>query len=160
MTPSSCSRRSKKTPWREAGIRWLFATLLVLHVLHGAYRLPTKAYARRARQLDAIESADAVVWTVQSIDDAGTLRRFRLRLAWPDYDVWSPDGGMIASGIIGPDSVVGVASPDTPGQPEVVEESLVNVLREAGVEVVYDVIGCNGGTHKPEEGKQYPEERT
>ena len=44
--------------------------------------------------LDEIESPDAVVWTVQTIDDAGTLRRFRLRLAWPDYDVWSPDGGV------------------------------------------------------------------
>ncbi|NDH24597.1 MAG: hypothetical protein EBY49_11805, partial [Actinobacteria bacterium] len=50
------------------------------------------------------------------------------------------------SGVLTADSIVGVASPDTPGQPETVEESLVAPLEAAGVEVVYDVIGCNGST--------------
>ena len=44
------------------------------------------------------------------------------------------------------DSILGVASPDTPGQPETVEESLIAPLEAAGVEVVYDVIRCNGST--------------
>ncbi len=44
--------------------------------------------------LDETERPDGTTWTVQSIDDGGGLRRFRLRLAWPDYDVWSPDGGV------------------------------------------------------------------
>jgi len=42
--------------------------------------------------------------------------------------------------------VIGVASPDTPGQPESVEEGLVQPLRDAGLEVVFDIIGCDGGT--------------
>ncbi|MCH1450530.1 MAG: hypothetical protein L7U66_01895 [Acidimicrobiales bacterium] len=50
------------------------------------------------------------------------------------------------SGVLTADSILGVASPDTPGQPETVEESLVAPLEAAGVEVVYDVIGCNGST--------------
>ena len=39
-----------------------------------------------------------------------------------------------------------VLPPPTPGQPETVEESLIAPLEAAGVEVVYDVIGCNGST--------------
>ncbi len=50
------------------------------------------------------------------------------------------------SGVLTSDSILGVASPDTPGQPETVEESLIAPLEAAGVEVVYDVIGCNGST--------------
>ncbi len=42
--------------------------------------------------------------------------------------------------------VVGVAAPDTPGQPESVEEGLVQPLRDAGIEVIFDIIGCDGGT--------------
>ena len=42
---------------------------------------------------------------------------------------------------------IGVAAPDTPGQFEAVEASLVNVLRENGLNVaVFDKIGCGGGT--------------
>ncbi len=55
-------------------------------------------------------------------------------------------GDLLASGVLSTDSIVGVAAPDTPGQPETVQESLVDVLEAAGVQVVYDVIGCNGGT--------------
>ena len=47
--------------------------------------------------LDESESPDGTTWTVQSIDDSGELRRFRVRLSWPDYDVWSPDGGVAPS---------------------------------------------------------------
>ncbi|MEO0495207.1 MAG: hypothetical protein AAF081_17510 [Actinomycetota bacterium] len=53
---------------------------------------------------------------------------------------------LLASGTIAPGDVVGVAAPDTDGQPEDVEEHLVDVLRDAGVEVVFDVIGCSGST--------------
>ncbi|MEM8707115.1 MAG: hypothetical protein AAGE98_11710 [Actinomycetota bacterium] len=53
---------------------------------------------------------------------------------------------LLASGTLAPGDVVGVASPDTDGQPEDVEENLVNVLRDAGLEVVYDIIGCGGST--------------
>ena len=43
--------------------------------------------------------------------------------------------------------IIGVAAPDTPGQFEAVEVSLVNVLRENGLNVaVFDKIGCGGGT--------------
>lgn len=41
---------------------------------------------------------------------------------------------------------LGVAAPNTPGQFEAVEEGLVVPLREAGFEVVFDVIDCAGGT--------------
>ncbi len=41
---------------------------------------------------------------------------------------------------------LGVAAPNTPGQVEAVEEGLVIPLREAGIEVVFDVIDCGGGT--------------
>ena len=41
---------------------------------------------------------------------------------------------------------LGVAAPNTPGQVEAVEEGLVNPLREAGFDVVFDVIDCGGGT--------------
>ena len=41
---------------------------------------------------------------------------------------------------------LGVAAPNTPGQAEAVEEGLVNPLREAGFDVVFDVIDCGGGT--------------
>ncbi len=41
---------------------------------------------------------------------------------------------------------LGVAAPNTPGQVEAVEEGLVIPLREAGFEVVFDVIDCAGGT--------------
>lgn len=51
------------------------------------------------------------------------------------------DSGELAAG-----DIVGVAAPDTPGQPEDVEEHLVEVLRDAGVEVVFDVIRCGGST--------------
>ena len=40
---------------------------------------------------------------------------------------------------------LGVAAPNTPGQSEAVEAGLVNPLREAGFEVVFDVIDCGGG---------------
>ena len=39
---------------------------------------------------------------------------------------------------------LGVAAPNTPGQSEAVEAGLVNPLREAGFEVVFDVIDCGG----------------
>ncbi|MYI57307.1 MAG: ABC transporter substrate-binding protein [Acidimicrobiaceae bacterium] len=41
---------------------------------------------------------------------------------------------------------LGVAAPNTPGQVEAVEEGLVIPLRDAGFEVVFDVIDCGGGT--------------
>lgn len=53
---------------------------------------------------------------------------------------------LLASGLLTTDDVVGVAAPDTAGQPEDVEEHLVNVLRDAGLEVVFDIIGCGGST--------------
>ena len=53
---------------------------------------------------------------------------------------------LIASGQLAPGDVIGVVAPDTPGQPEDIEVSLVEPLREAGLDVVFDVIGCGGGT--------------
>ena len=41
---------------------------------------------------------------------------------------------------------LGVAAPNTPGQVEAVEEGLVIPLREAGFDIVFDVIDCAGGT--------------
>ncbi len=41
---------------------------------------------------------------------------------------------------------LGVAAPNTPGQVEAVEDGLVNPLRQAGFDVVFDVIDCAGGT--------------
>ena len=41
---------------------------------------------------------------------------------------------------------IGVAAGNTPGEAEAVEEGLVIPLREAGFEVVFDVIDCGGGT--------------
>ena len=41
---------------------------------------------------------------------------------------------------------LGVAAPNTPGQVEAVEEGLVIPLRDAGFDVVFDVIDCGGGT--------------
>ena len=41
---------------------------------------------------------------------------------------------------------LGVAAPNTPGQVEAVEQGLVIPLRDAGFEVVFDVIDCGGGT--------------
>lgn len=41
---------------------------------------------------------------------------------------------------------LGVAAPNTPGQVEAVERGLVIPLREAGFDVVFDVIDCVGGT--------------
>ena len=41
---------------------------------------------------------------------------------------------------------LGVAAPNTPGQVEAVEEGLVIPVREAGFDVVFDVIDCGGGT--------------
>lgn len=41
---------------------------------------------------------------------------------------------------------LGVAAPNTPGQLEAVEEGLVDPLREAGFDIVFDVIDCGGGT--------------
>ena len=43
--------------------------------------------------LDERDSPTGTVWTLQWIDPDGGLHRSELRLAWPDYDVWSPDGG-------------------------------------------------------------------
>ncbi len=42
-------------------------------------------------------------------------------------------------------AVVGVAAPDTPGQPEAIRDGLVQPLLDSGIEVVHDVIGCGGG---------------
>lgn len=42
--------------------------------------------------LDERDSATGTRWTVQWIDADGGLHRSEFRLAWPDYDVWSPDG--------------------------------------------------------------------
>ena len=53
---------------------------------------------------------------------------------------------LIASGQLSAGDVIGVVAPDTPGQPEDIEVSLVEPLREAGLDVVFDVIGCGGGT--------------
>ena len=41
---------------------------------------------------------------------------------------------------------LGVAAPNTPGQVEAVEEGLVIPVREAGFDIVFDVIDCGGGT--------------
>lgn len=41
---------------------------------------------------------------------------------------------------------LGVAAPNTPGQAEAVERGLVDVLEDAGFDVVFDVIDCGGGT--------------
>ena len=41
---------------------------------------------------------------------------------------------------------LGVAAPNTPGQVEAVEAGLVIPLREAGFDIVFDVIDCGGGT--------------
>lgn len=40
------------------------------------------------------ESEDTSCWVfhVQVLDDAGTLRKHRLRLSWADYNLWSADG--------------------------------------------------------------------
>ena len=53
---------------------------------------------------------------------------------------------LIASGQLAAGDVIGVVAPDTPGQPEDIEANLVEPLREAGLEVVFDVIGCGGST--------------
>ena len=51
---------------------------------------------------------------------------------------------LIASGELEGKTIAAIA-PDTPGQPESVENALVNPLREAGYDVpVFDVIGCGG----------------
>jgi len=42
--------------------------------------------------------------------------------------------------------ILGVVTPDTPGQPEAVEAGLVVPLRDAGIDVVFDQIGCGGST--------------
>ena len=42
--------------------------------------------------------------------------------------------------------IIGTAAPNTPGQAEAVEAGLVDPLREAGFEVVFDIIDCAGGT--------------
>ncbi len=52
---------------------------------------------------------------------------------------------LIASGALDGKSL-GVAAPNTPGQAEAVEEGLVDVLRDAGFDPVFDVIDCQGGT--------------
>lgn len=42
---------------------------------------------------------------------------------------------------------VAIIAPDTPGQPQAVDRSLVAILREAGIEIpVFDIIGCDGGS--------------
>lgn len=40
------------------------------------------------------ESEDTSCWffDMQVLDDAGTLRKHRLRLSWADYNLWSADG--------------------------------------------------------------------
>lgn len=53
---------------------------------------------------------------------------------------------LLATGLIGPGDVLGVASMDTPGQPESVQAGVVDVMEAAGVEVVFDVLGCDGGS--------------
>ena len=52
---------------------------------------------------------------------------------------------VIASGALD-GLVVGVATPDVPGQPEAVQAGLVDTLEAAGIEVVFDQLGCAGGT--------------
>ncbi len=52
---------------------------------------------------------------------------------------------LLESGVL-EGAVVGVAMPDTPGQPESVNDGLVQPLRDAGIEVIADVIGCGGGS--------------
>jgi hypothetical protein len=52
---------------------------------------------------------------------------------------------LIASGALEGKSL-GVAAPNTPGQDQAVEEGLVNVLRDAGFDPVFDVIDCQGST--------------
>lgn len=67
----------------------------------------------------------------------GTTNSESLRFAAQDW---------LDRGVITADSVVGVATPDTPGQPETVAESLVGTLEAAGVTVIFDELGCGGGT--------------
>lgn len=44
--------------------------------------------------LDERDSPEGTRWTLQWIDPEGSLRRGEVRLAWPDYDVWCPDGSI------------------------------------------------------------------
>lgn len=53
---------------------------------------------------------------------------------------------LLAQGRLEAGDVIGVVVPDTPGQPEDIEASLVTPLREAGLEVVFDIIACEGST--------------
>ena len=52
---------------------------------------------------------------------------------------------LIASGAVDGKSL-GVVAPNTPGQHEAVKAGLVDTLRDAGFDVVFDVIDCQGGT--------------
>ena len=90
--------------------------------------------------LDEIESPDAVVWTVQSIDDAGELRRFRLRLAWPDYDVWSPDGGVAPARIAAAIVAVVLSHPIFDPLPELLDAALVRRRLPDGDRLVASMI--------------------
>ncbi len=57
-------------------------------------------YTRRVFELlDERDSPHGTIWTLQWIDRDGALHRSEFRLAWPDYDVWSPDGGLAPSTI-------------------------------------------------------------
>ncbi|MEM9465798.1 MAG: hypothetical protein AAGA90_10520 [Actinomycetota bacterium] len=53
---------------------------------------------------------------------------------------------LLATGMLEAGDVIGVVAPDTPGQPEDIEANLVVPLRDAGLEVVFDVITCGGST--------------
>ena len=59
--------------------------------------------------------------------------------------------GFIVSDLLGRGELegltLGVAAPNTPGQSEAVDKGLVTPLREAGFEVVFDVIDCGGSAY-------------
>ena len=69
---------------------------------HGPRRPDLRAmwYNRAVFELlDERDSPQGTVWTLQWIDRDGGLHRSEFRLAWPDYDVWSPDGCLAPSTI-------------------------------------------------------------
>jgi hypothetical protein len=53
---------------------------------------------------------------------------------------------LLTTGAVKAGDSFGVAAMDTPGQPEAVQSGLVDPLEAAGVNVVFDVLTCNGST--------------
>jgi len=53
---------------------------------------------------------------------------------------------LLSTGQVTSGDAFGVVAMDTPGQPESVQNGLVDTLEAAGVEVVFDVLTCNGST--------------